>query len=249
MNNTLNNKRILLGVTGSIAAYKSPLLLRELIKLGANVQVIMTPASSNFVSPTVMSNLSHNNVIIDMFDSNNQNDGAWHIKLAHQSDLMIIAPCSLSTLSKIAYGMCDNALTTLTIALENSVPLLISPAMDSTMWTHPATQRAVKQVVDDGAILIPPIDGELSSGLIGPGRLPDIPDLVRQVEVTLNKATSTNRYNYTNYKAGEAIEKEPKKIEHIPNLIDTPIYPISNDIDKDKFNSELEFHKLKNKLV
>ena len=254
MNNSLQGKRILLGVTGSIAAYKTPLLVRELIKRGAFVKVIMTPSAKEFVSPMVMSNLSHNEVIIDMFDNSNQTSGAWHIKYAHESDLMIIAPCSASTLGKIAHGICDNALVTLAIALEPSIPLLISPAMDTTMWLHPATQRAVSIVQNDGAIIIPPAEGDLSSGLIGPGRMPEINDLVDQIGYTLYNWNYKKRYEQAskvnnNFSIPKEEVKEKTIDERTKDLIDSPINPIGNVIDKDKFNAELEFENLKKKMT
>lgn len=254
MNNSLKDKRILLGVTGSIAAYKAPLLVRELIKNGAFVKVIMTPSAKEFVSPMVLSNLSHNEVIIDMFDNSNQTSGAWHIKYAHESDLMIIAPCSASTLAKIANGICDNALVTLAIALEPSIPLLISPAMDTTMWLHPATQRAVSTVQNDGAIIIPPAEGDLSSGLIGPGRMPETNDLVDQIGYTLYNWNYKKRYEQVskvnNFFSTQKEEiKESTIDERTKDLIDSPINPIKNVIDKDKFNAELEFENLKKKMT
>ncbi len=252
MNNILNNKKILLGISGSIAAYKAPLLVRELIKNGAFVKVVMTNSAKEFVSPIVLSNLSHNDVIIDMFDNSNQTSGAWHIKYAHDIDMMVIAPCSVASLSKIANGICDNALTTLSIALEPSIPFLIAPAMDSTMWLHPATQRCISILQNDGTIIIPPIDGELSSGLIGPGRLPEISNIVDTISDTFANWGAKRRYaSNINKSFNNVIEVEtPIKIDDkTKDLIDSPINPIQGAIDKDKFNAELEFQELKNKLV
>jgi len=248
MENIFYEKRILLGVSGSIAAYKSPLLLRELIKNGADVKVIMTPSSENFVSKMVLSNLSRNDVICDMFDKTMQTSGAWHIKLAHECDLMIIAPCSASTLGKLANAVCDNALVTIAIALEPSVPLLISPAMDSTMWLHPATQRVVRTVQNDGAIIIPPVEGDLSSGLTGPGRFPEINDIMKQISIALNKNEKHKRYiqEVISTQTTKADEKKKSELEY---LIDSPIESISKAIEKDKYNAELEFEKLKQKLT
>ena len=174
MNNIFKNKKIIVGITGSIAAYKSPLLIRELVKSGAEVFPMMTPAAAKFVTPLTISNLSRNPVIIEMFDDNQQKGGAWHIHTAHNCDAMVIAPCSATTMAKIANGICDNSLVTVAIALPRTIPLLISPAMDFSMWQHPATQRNLKTLETDGAIIIPPEEGELSSGLSGPGRMPDI---------------------------------------------------------------------------
>ncbi len=255
MDNSLKDKRILLGVTGSIAAYKAPLLVRELIKKGAFVKIIMTPSAKEFVSPMVMSNLSHNEVIIDMFDNSNQTSGAWHIKYAHESNLMIIAPCSAATLTKIAHGICDNALVTLAIALEPHIPLLISPAMDTTMWLHPATQRAVSIVQNDGAIIIPPAEGDLSSGLVGPGRMPEISVIIDQIGYTLYNWNFKNRYEQSSKVENFIKDVENKTVkeqtidERTKDLIDSPINPLENVIDKDKFNAELEFQNLKNRMI
>jgi phosphopantothenoylcysteine decarboxylase/phosphopantothenate--cysteine ligase len=174
MESIFKNKKILLGVTASIAAYKSPLIVRELVKLGAHVNVIMTPAAKNFVTPMTLTNVSRNPVAVEMFDKDLQDSGAWHIQLAHWADIALIAPCSATTLGKLANGICDNALSTVITALPREIPLLIAPSMDSTMWLNPSTQRNVRQMQTDGALIIPPGEGELSSGIIGPGRLPDI---------------------------------------------------------------------------
>jgi len=248
MKNILNNKTILLGVTGSIAAYKSPLLVRELIKLGANVKIVMTESAKEFVSELILSNLSRNDVISDMFDKKVQTYGAWHIKYAHECDLMIIAPCSVNTLSKIAHSICDNSLVTLAIALEPTIPLLIAPAMDTTMWLNPATQRNIDLLKLDGAIIIPPENGELSSGLIGPGRLPEINVLVEEIIKALNQPKK-NRFetNYLNQRSNNFNDKENSN-KNLHDLIDSPIEPIEKSIEKDKFNAELDFEKLKKKL-
>ncbi len=174
MESIFKNKKILLGVTASIAAYKSPLIVRELVKLGAHVNVIMTPSAKNFVTPMTLTNVSRNPVAVEMFDKDLQDSGAWHIQLAHWADIALIAPCSATTLGKLANGICDNALSTVITALPREIPLLIAPSMDSTMWLNPSTQRNIRQMQTDGALIIPPGEGELSSGIIGPGRLPDI---------------------------------------------------------------------------
>jgi len=248
MENILKNKTILLGVTGSVAAYKSPLLVRELIKLGANVKVVMTESAKEFVSEVILSNLSRNDVISDMFDKKVQTSGAWHIKYAHECDLMIIAPCSVNTLSKIAHSICNNSLVTLAIALEPTIPLLIAPAMDTTMWLNPATQRNINLLIQDGAIIIPPEEGELSSGLIGPGRLPEINVLIEEIIKALNQPKK-NRFEIKNYKQPISNSNDKEKLnKNLQDLIDSPIEPIEKSIEKDKFNAELNFEKLKKKL-
>jgi phosphopantothenoylcysteine decarboxylase / phosphopantothenate---cysteine ligase len=169
----LKGKKIVVGVTGSIAAYKSALLIRELRKNGAEVFVIMTNSATKFITPLTLGNLSQNPVSVDMFDSETQSGGAWHIHRAHECDAMIIAPCSAATIAKIANGICDNSLVAVAIALPQQIPLIIAPAMDSTMFESKSTQRNLKILADDGISIVPPDDGELSSGIVGTGRLPE----------------------------------------------------------------------------
>ena len=185
INSFLKNKRIILGVTGSIAAYKSPLLVREIIKRGGEVVCVMTPSARNFVTKLVLENLSRNPVILEMFDPSEQSRGAWHILEAHKADAMLIAPCTATTLSRLATGLCDTALTTLAVALPSDTPLLVAPAMDETMYFHPTTQRNIRIIEQDGAIIIPPTEGELASGLSGKGRLPDINVVLEYLEEAL----------------------------------------------------------------
>jgi len=116
-----------------------------------------------------------------MFDESVQRGGAWHIHLAQNADLMIIAPCTAATLAKLANGLCDNSLVTLAMALPQTTPLLVAPAMDSTMLLSKATQRNIKQLEEDRVVIIPPAEGELSSGITGPGRLPEIDVLMEYI--------------------------------------------------------------------
>lgn len=189
---TFKNLKILLGVTGSIAAYKSPLLVREFIKAGASVNVVMTPSAQHFVTRTVLSNLSGNPVICDMFDEELQDKGAWHIQLAHWCDIMLIAPCTATTMARIATGLCDTALSTLALALPKDKKLIISPAMDSSMWEHAATQRNVELLEQFGTLIIPPDTGKLSSGLTGPGRMPEVGVIMKFIEDLLAKGLKKN---------------------------------------------------------
>lgn len=195
MEDILRRKKILLGITGSIAAFKAPALVREFVKAGAEVKVIMTPASEHFVSPMILSNLSRNPVIMEMFDKSVMDQGAWHIHSARWCDLMLIAPCSAATLGKVANGIADNALTAVTFALDPGTPLIISPAMDTNMWLHPATQRNSRIVQQDGAMIIPPDSGDLSSGLVGPGRFPDFSVILGYVRRALEDIHISNMEN------------------------------------------------------
>jgi phosphopantothenoylcysteine decarboxylase / phosphopantothenate---cysteine ligase len=193
----LKGKKIILGVSGSIAAYKSPLLVRELVKLGADVHVVITPNAQNFVSPLVLNNLSRNPVSSSMFDESVQNDGSWHIHLARRADAMLVAPCSLKTLASLAHGLADTALTCLAFALPPTTPLIIAPAMDTDMWGYPATQRAVNTLRNDGAVLIEPDTGELASGLIGKGRMPEPATIVTLLNQFFRDNPTFDRNTYS----------------------------------------------------
>ncbi len=183
--NIFEGKKILVGITGSIAAYKSLFLIRELCRCGAKVFPVLTPSATHFVTELTIANLSKNPVAVEMFDSNIQKHGAWHIDLVHQCDLMIIAPATASTIGKIANGICDSTLVTLATALPRNIPLLVSPAMDTTMWEHPATQNNIKKLKSMGIVIIPPSVGELSSGHFGEGRFPEVPVLLDYIETYL----------------------------------------------------------------
>jgi len=162
----LEGKKILLGVTGSIAAYKAAMLVRLLIKAGAEVKVILTPAAKEFVSPLTLSTLSRNPVLMDLV-----NEDTWqnHVSLGRWADIMLIAPLSCNTLSKIASGTCDNLL--MAVYLSVTCKVAVAPAMDEDMWLHPATKRNLQIINDFGIIVLPVDSGELASGLIGEGRM------------------------------------------------------------------------------
>jgi phosphopantothenoylcysteine decarboxylase/phosphopantothenate--cysteine ligase len=164
----MRGKRILLGVTGGIAAYKIPYLVRLLKKSGAEVKCIMTPASSDFISPLVLSTLSENPVAIEFW---NKSDGTWtnHVELALWADLFVVAPLTANTLAKMANGACDNVLLATYLSMKSST--LIAPAMDLDMYAHPTTKRNLESLKSDGVGIIPPGTGELASGLHGEGRL------------------------------------------------------------------------------
>ncbi|MEW6511275.1 MAG: bifunctional phosphopantothenoylcysteine decarboxylase/phosphopantothenate--cysteine ligase CoaBC [Bacteroidota bacterium] len=172
-------KRILLGVTGGIAAYKSALLVRELVRAGAEVQVIMTRAATQFITPLTMSTLSRREVVVEMFPASPEDpalQSTKHIELALWGDVMLIAPASANTIAKIAHGTADNFLTTLVLALR--CPLAVAPAMDMDMYLNETTQRNVASLREVGCHIIDPEIGELASGLSGPGRLPEVDRLL-----------------------------------------------------------------------
>ena len=160
------DKKILLGITGSIAAYKSILLVRLLVKAGAEVKVVMTPAAKDFVSPLTLSTLSKNPVVSDLF-----NNESWsnHVMLGRWADLMVVAPLSCNTLAKMAHGLCDNML--LATYLSATCPVVVAPAMDEDMWHHPTTTSNLEKLESFGNKTIPVEKGELASGLYGDGRM------------------------------------------------------------------------------
>jgi phosphopantothenoylcysteine decarboxylase/phosphopantothenate--cysteine ligase len=249
MNNILKNRKILLGISGSIAAYKSPLLVRELVKQGALVNCIMTPSAREFVSPLVLKNLTRSDVAIDMFGDSEQSGGAWHIDLAHWCDLMIIAPASASTLGKIANGICDNALIAVSLALPRGIPFMVSPAMDSTMWLHPATQRNVGLIDSYGGIIIPPEEGELSSGIIGPGRMPEIGTLVNKINARLSDVNYQEKKKTNLDDIIDPIKVKAPIQNEIEQALSTPDKPIESAIEEDKLNAELDLEYLKEKIL
>jgi phosphopantothenoylcysteine decarboxylase/phosphopantothenate--cysteine ligase len=162
----LNGKKILLGITGSIAAYKSIYLVRLLVKSGAEVKVIMTPSSKDFASSLTLSTLSHHPVLIDMFDEQSWSN---HVMLGRWADIMVIAPLSCNTLAKMANGQCDNLL--LAVYLSATCPVVVAPAMDEDMWHHPATKENLKKLESFGNKILPVEKGELASGLHGDGSI------------------------------------------------------------------------------
>ena len=183
----ISRKRIVLGVTGCIAAYKSAYLVRDLIKRGAEVRVVMTPAATEFITPLTLSTLSNNNVIVNTFpDSPNSNTSinTWHIDLAQWADLIVIAPATVNTVAKIACGFADNALTTMVSAARSLV--LIAPAADVDMYQNPITQENILKLESLGYFIIPAEEGELASGLSGFGRLADLNKILDTVELLLS---------------------------------------------------------------
>ena len=164
----LTGKKILLGITGSIAAYKIPLLVRLLKKDGADVRVVMTSSARDFVTPLTLSTLSGNPVLTQGFD---EKTGKWdsHVELGLWADLFVVAPASANTMAKMAHGMADNYL--LTVCLSAKCPIMFAPAMDLDMYKHQATQQNIKTLIERGCIFVAPSSGELASGLCGEGRM------------------------------------------------------------------------------
>ncbi len=167
-NNSLQGKHIVLGITGSIAAYKSCTLARLLIKAGAEVQVVMTPAAKEFITPLTLATLTKHAVVSEFFD---RRDGSWHshVDLGLWADAMLVAPATASTIAKFANGVADNMLVTTYLSMR--APVFVAPAMDLDMYAHPATQHNLKTLTAYGNKIISPETGELASGLQGKGRM------------------------------------------------------------------------------
>ena len=169
----LKGKKILLGITGSIAAYKSIYLVRQLVKAGAEVKVILTPSAKDFVSSLTLSTLSRNTVLIDLFDEQSWSN---HVMLGRWADILLIAPVSCNTLSKMANGHCDNLL--LATYLSATCPVVLAPAMDEDMWHHPATKENLAKLESFGNKIIPVDSGDLASGLQGEGRMAETENII-----------------------------------------------------------------------
>jgi phosphopantothenoylcysteine decarboxylase/phosphopantothenate--cysteine ligase len=180
----LQGKNIVLGVCGSIAAYKSATFIRLLIKSGANVQVVMTPDATNFVTPLTLSTLSKKPVHVNYFTPET---GEWnnHVELGLWADIFVIAPASANTLAKMANGLCDNLL--LATYLSAKCPVYFAPAMDLDMWKHDATQKNISKLQSFGNILIPPGYGELASGLYGEGRMAEPEEMIAFLSADIKK--------------------------------------------------------------
>lgn len=178
----MKGKKILIGISGSIAAYKIPLLVRLLIKQSAEVKIVMTPASTEFVSPLVLSTLSKNLVLSEL-----STDETWanHVALGRWADLMLIAPASCNTIAKMANGICDNLL--LSVYLSATCPVMIAPAMDEDMWNHASLQQNLLKLKSYQNIILETEHGELASGLIGYGRMLEIEKLLSEMDSFFNK--------------------------------------------------------------
>lgn len=172
----LKGKKIVLGITGSIAAYKSCLIIRELIKSGAEVQVVITPAGKEFITPITLSALTHKPVVSEFFS---QKDGTWnsHVDLGLWADVMVIAPCTAATLGKMANGVADNMLITTYLSMK--APVFIAPAMDLDMYKHPSTLKNIETLRSFGNHIIEPGSGFLASGLEGKGRMEEPENIVK----------------------------------------------------------------------
>ncbi len=181
----LSGKKIILGITASIAAYKSILLLRLLVKEGAEVKILMTPSARSFVSPLVLSTLSGHEVLIELSENDRWEN---HVALGRWADLMVIAPLSCNTLSKMSVGLCDNLF--MAVYLSATCPVMIAPAMDEDMWKHPATRQNIQLLLSRGHRLIPVGKGELASGLIGEGRMAEPEHILANIRQFFEEGSS-----------------------------------------------------------
>ena len=199
----LKGKQIVLGITGSIAAYKSCLIIRALIKHGAEVQVVITPSGKEFITPITLSALTHKPVISEFFS---QRDGTWHshVDLGLWADAMLIAPCTASTLGKMAHGVADNMLITTYLSMK--APVFIAPAMDLDMYQHPSTQANLQQLKSYGNHIIEPASGFLASGLEGKGRMEEPEKIVEQLDIFFNSSADL-RGKHIMITAGPTYEK------------------------------------------
>ncbi|MBO7190391.1 MAG: bifunctional phosphopantothenoylcysteine decarboxylase/phosphopantothenate--cysteine ligase CoaBC [Alistipes sp.] len=201
----LNGKHIILGITGSIAAYKAAMLCRLLVKEGAEVRVVMTPLAKQFITPLTMATLSKHPILVEFFNPEN---GEWnsHVSLGEWADMLLIAPATANTLAKMVTGVADNLLLTTYLSARSKVA--VAPAMDLDMYAHITTQQNIKTLAERGVAIIEPQAGELASGLVGKGRMAEPEDIVEQVkaifaEEVKKKSLEGKRYIVT---AGATIE-------------------------------------------
>ncbi len=182
MSGPFEGKRLLLGVTGSIAAYKAADLASKLTQAGAAVDALMTYSATRFVTPLTFRSVTHRPVITDLFDADSP-DAVEHIALAEKADALIVAPATAHMLAKLALGLADDPISV--VALATTAPLIVAPAMDANMWNAPAVQRNVRTLTERGAVIVGPGRGRLASGLYGWGRLAETPELMGRIAQAL----------------------------------------------------------------
>jgi len=203
----MRGKHILIGITGGIAAYKVGYLIRELIRLGAHVKVMMTEAGTRFVTPLTFSTLSKNPIFTDLWSTNQSSDSdisTQHIDLANWADVLVIAPASANTIAKLTHGISDNLLTV--VSLATTRPIILAPTMDAEMYLNAITQKNLEILKERGYFVIPPAEGELASGLTGLGRLPEIKNIVDTIEKVLDHSNQDLRKKKIIVTAGPTYE-------------------------------------------
>ncbi len=188
----LKGKKILIGITGGIAAYKMPLLIRLLKQEACEVQVVMTPFAKNFVTALTLSTVSDNPVYHEFFSSS---DGTWnsHVDFGRWADLFVIAPCTANTIGKMTHGITDNLLLATYMACES--PVMIAPAMDVAMYRKSVNQNNLQILKSHGVHIIEPTEGELASGLKGPGRMEEPDNILQQIHKLVSDTTNNQKKN------------------------------------------------------
>ena len=182
MSGPFQDKRVLLGISGSIAAYKAVDLASKLTQAGAVVDVLMTYSATHFITPLTFRSITHRPVLVDLFDINSP-QAIEHVALAKSADVLVAAPATAHLIAKLALGLADDPISV--IALATSAPLVLAPAMDANMWQHPAVQRNVQTLTQRGAVIVGPGQGRLASGLVGWGRVAETPELMGRIAQTL----------------------------------------------------------------
>lgn len=225
-------KRIILGGTGSIAAYKLPWIVREFQRHQWEVRVVLSASATSFVSPVVLENLTKTLVPSDIFDNRLQTLPSWHIQWARWADVYLIVPCSLSTIGKLCAAIADSPVTLLAFSLAEKTPIGCVPAMDHEMWEHPITQEKIKELQGFGIHLLPPTYGSLASGLEGWGRLPEIPEIIAFAEKLLTKSSSQRR--------------EPEH-DTASEGNDKPTISLDEAVEKLEFDTALEWAQFRQK--
>ena len=182
MSGPFQDKRVLLGISGSIAAYKAVDLASKLTQAGATVDVLMTYSATHFITPLTFRSITHRPVLVDLFDINSP-QAIEHVALAKSADVLVAAPATAHLIAKLALGLADDPISV--IALATNAPLVLAPAMDANMWQHPAVQRNVQTLTQRGAVIVGPGQGRLASGLVGWGRVAETPELMGRIAQTL----------------------------------------------------------------
>ena len=182
MSGPFQDKRVLLGISGSIAAYKAVDLASKLTQAGAVVDVLMTYSATHFITPLTFRSITHRSVLVDLFDINSP-QAVEHVALAKSADVLVAAPATAHLIAKLALGLADDPISV--IALATNAPLVLAPAMDANMWQHPAVQRNVQTLTQRGAVIVGPGQGRLASGLVGWGRVAETPELMGRIAQTL----------------------------------------------------------------
>ena len=237
----LKGKKIVLGITGSIAAYKSCLIIRELIKSGAEVQVVITPAGKEFITPITLSALTHKPVVSEFFS---QKDGTWnsHVDLGLWADAMVIAPCTAATLGKMANGVADNMLITTYLSMK--APVFIAPAMDLDMYKHASTQKNIRTLRSFGNHIIEPGSGFLASGLEGKGRMEEPENIVKALVDFFSTSSESQSYieDLKNKTREETIKRENDRIEneYVGALLDKLIETTTIDVPVSMVQAEIQ---------